>query len=238
MASPAFQMELWNRDELYENVWKQTLTSLVLKYGVSAVAIGKTCRKLQIPLPGRGYWAKKAHGHSVTRKPLPKLREVPRVVRYRPAAVVNKVPSPPPKPEFPVEAEGRIELARIDQMLSAGAFSVKKPRKALRHTLVVATRNILSHASPYKGILQTPWNESCLDIRVSKPSLRRGLGIMAAVIAVLEDNGVKVRVIPGDRSYGDQSSQTTATIFGENIHFGIIERTKHMQVRTGYNSRP
>jgi hypothetical protein len=53
---------------------------------------------------------------------------------------------------------------------------------------------------------------------------------MAGVIAVLEDNGVKVRVIPGDRSYGERSSQTTATIFGENIHFGIVERTKHIRV--------
>lgn len=230
MASPAFRMEFWNRDELYEDVWKQPLTSLVSKYGVSAVAIGKTCRKLQIPLPGRGYWAKKAHGYSATRKPLPKLHEGPRVVRYRPATVVNMVPSPPPKPEFPVEEEDRVELAHIDQMLSAGAFSVKKPRKALRHPLVVAARNVLSHASPHKGILQIPWNETCLDIKVSKPSLRRGLGIMAAVIAVLEDNGVKVRVIPGDRSYGDRSSQTTAIIFGESIHFGITERTKHIRV--------
>jgi hypothetical protein len=229
MASPAFQMEFWNRDELYEDVWKQTLTSLVAKYGVSAVAIGKTCKKLQVPLPGRGYWAKKAHGHAVTRKPLPKLHEIPRIVRYRPA-VVHTVPVPPPKPEFPVEAEDRAELDRITQKFSTGAFSVKKPRKALHHMMVVAARNALMHASPYKGILQVPWNESCLDIRVSKPQLVRALGIMAAVIAVLEDNGMKVRVIPGDRSYGDRSSQTIATIFGENIRFGIIEPTKHVRV--------
>lgn len=229
MASPAFQTEFWNRDELYEDVWKQPLTSLVSKYGVSAVAIGKTCRKLQVPLPGRGYWARKAHGYSVKRKPLPKVHEVPRVIRYRPA-VVNAVPSPPAKPAFPVEAEDRAELDRIDQMLSAGALSVKKPKKALRHVLVVAARNILRPASPYKGIVQVPWNESCLDIRVSKPQLARALGIMAAVIAVLEDNGVNVRVTPGERSYRDRSSQTTATIFGENVQFGIIEHTKHVRV--------
>ena len=229
MASPAFQMEFWNRDELYEDVWKQPLTSLVAKYGVSAVAIGKTCKKLQVPLPGRGYWAKKAHGHAVTRMPLPKLHEIPRIVRYRQAAV-HTVPAPPPKQEFPVEAEDRAELDRITQKFSTGAFSVKKPRKALHHMLVVAARNTLRHASPYKGILQVPWNESCLDIRVSKPQLARALGIMAAVIAVLEDNGVKVRVTRGDRSYGDRSSQTIATIFGESIRFGVAERTKHVRV--------
>jgi hypothetical protein len=40
-------MKLWNREELYADVWEKPLTSLVPKYGVSAVAIGKTCRKLQ-----------------------------------------------------------------------------------------------------------------------------------------------------------------------------------------------
>lgn len=59
-------MEIWNREELYAEVWEKPLTSFVAKYGVSAVAIGKTCRKLQVPLPGRGYWAKKAHGHPLT----------------------------------------------------------------------------------------------------------------------------------------------------------------------------
>jgi hypothetical protein len=229
MASPASQMEFWNRDELYEDVWKQPLTSLVKKYGVSAVAIGKTCRKLQVPLPGRGYWAKKAHGHAVTRKPLPKLHEVTRIVRYRPA-LVPIVPAAPPKPEFPIEAEDRAELDHIDQKFSTGALSVKKPRKALRHVLVVAARNILKHASPYRGILQEPWNESCLNIKVSKSQLARALGIIAAVIAVLEDNGIKIRVTAGDRSSGDRSSQTTATIFGENIQFGIVEHTKHVRV--------
>jgi hypothetical protein len=107
---------------------------------------------------------------------------------------VNAGPSPPPKPEFPVEEEDKVEIDRIDQMLSAGAFVVKKPRKALGHPLIVAARNILHHAFVSKAILQTPWNESCLDVRVSKTCLGRALAIMAAIIAVLEENGAKVKV--------------------------------------------
>lgn len=53
---------------------------------------------------------------------------------------------------------------------------------------------------------------------------------MAAIIAVLEENGVKVRVTSGDRSYGDQSNKTIATIFGEDIRFGIFEHIKHVRV--------
>jgi len=49
-------------------------------------------------------------------------------------------PSPPPKPEFPVENDDRVEIANITKMLSAGAFAVRKSRKALRHPLVVTAR--------------------------------------------------------------------------------------------------
>jgi len=81
MSSTESGPQFWNRDELYEDVWSHPLTALASKYSVSAVAIGKTCRKLLVPLPGRGYWAKKAHGHAVTRTPLPKAQEVHRIVR-------------------------------------------------------------------------------------------------------------------------------------------------------------
>jgi len=229
-TSTALTPQFWNRDELYEDVWNQPLTALVQKYSVSAVAIGKTCRKLQVPLPGRGYWAKIAHGHTVTRKPLPKLLEVPRTKRYQRPAFANVIPSPPPQPEFPVEDEDKSEIDRIDQMLSAGAFVIKKPRKALRHPLIVAARGVLQHSFASKQILQVPWNESCLDIRVSKMTLSRALGIMAAIISILEDHGVRVRVMPGDRSRGGGSHETAATIFGERIQFGTTERTRQVRV--------
>jgi hypothetical protein len=39
-------MEVWNRDELYAAVWEEPLIKVAPKYGVSAVMIGKVCRKL------------------------------------------------------------------------------------------------------------------------------------------------------------------------------------------------
>ena len=46
-------------EELYKEIWDQPLVKLAPKYGISAVAPGKVCDKLQIPLPGLGYWIKK-----------------------------------------------------------------------------------------------------------------------------------------------------------------------------------
>jgi hypothetical protein len=180
--------------------------------------------------PGPWVLAKKAHGHPVRQKPLPKMSEVPRIVRSKQRSNVNNASIPPRKPEFPLEKEDKIEMDRIDQMLSAGAFVVKKPRKALRHPLILAARNILHRTSISKAILQTPWNESCLDIRVSKASLGRALATMAAIIAALDQNGVKVSVAPHERQWGGRSIDTSATIFGEKIQFGISERVRHVRI--------
>jgi hypothetical protein len=43
-------MEIWNREELYAEVWEQPLVKIAPKYEISAVAQGRVCQKLQIPL--------------------------------------------------------------------------------------------------------------------------------------------------------------------------------------------
>lgn len=46
--------ESWNRKELYEKVWSKPVVKVAEEYGVSDVAIAKVCRKLSVPVPGRG----------------------------------------------------------------------------------------------------------------------------------------------------------------------------------------
>lgn len=62
-----------DRLELYGRVWAQPLNQLAKEYGISDVALAKTCRKGNIPLPGRGYWAKIAAGRRIKPTPLPTL---------------------------------------------------------------------------------------------------------------------------------------------------------------------
>ena len=68
------QSNTYDRETLYRQVWKAPLIKVAQQYGVSGVAIGKICRKLGIPLPGRGYWAKKAAGGRTKISPLPPLK--------------------------------------------------------------------------------------------------------------------------------------------------------------------
>jgi hypothetical protein len=83
----AFQGEesriAWNRFELYKEVWDQPLVKLSRKYGISDVRLGKVCRKLKIPHPRRGYWAKRKAGIPIERLPLPEFNNAPVVRRMK-----------------------------------------------------------------------------------------------------------------------------------------------------------
>lgn len=65
---------VYERQKLYEEVWQEPITKIAHKYGVSDVAIHKICRKMNIPKPPAGYWAKvRAGSRNLPKKlPLPK----------------------------------------------------------------------------------------------------------------------------------------------------------------------
>jgi hypothetical protein len=65
----------YDRDRLYEEVWKTPKKTLACQYGVSDTAIRKACRRLDVPTPPRGHWNKVAAGQPVGQRPeLPPLQ--------------------------------------------------------------------------------------------------------------------------------------------------------------------
>ena len=83
----------WNRVDLYNEVWSQPLVKLSRKYGISDVRLGKVCRRLKIPHPGRGYWAKKTVGQPVKQVPLSEFTDAPLVRRLKTKAKRRSVHS-------------------------------------------------------------------------------------------------------------------------------------------------
>jgi hypothetical protein len=59
----------FNREELCDKAWSKPMRILAKEYGFSDVGLAKVCKKLGVPVPGRGYWAKKAAGRIVPQKP-------------------------------------------------------------------------------------------------------------------------------------------------------------------------
>jgi len=76
-------METWNREELYAAIWEQPASKVAAKYGISDVMLGKVCRRLSIPVPGRGYRERKAAGQRLAKPPLPALKNVPILQRFK-----------------------------------------------------------------------------------------------------------------------------------------------------------
>src|SRR5882672_2489707 len=98
----------YRRAALYEEVWSDPVQIVAGRYGVSGVALAKICRKLNIPLPGRGYWARKRAGQKMKKAPLPSaskdMKEVITVTRWTPSETA--------RPELTAETEATVEEER------------------------------------------------------------------------------------------------------------------------------
>ncbi len=63
---------IFQREQLFAEVWKTPLTTLAPRYGLSDNGLRKVCIALAIPLPRAGHWAKAAVGKA---PPTPELPE-------------------------------------------------------------------------------------------------------------------------------------------------------------------
>lgn len=63
--------EQLSRKKLYDLVWSEPMRNLSVRFGISDVALKKTCARAEIPTPDRGYWAKKEAGKETFQAILP-----------------------------------------------------------------------------------------------------------------------------------------------------------------------
>lgn len=62
-----------SRQDLYDLIWTTPAIKLAGEFNISDVAIAKRCRKLNVPKPPPGYWARIEAGQKPKRPPLPVL---------------------------------------------------------------------------------------------------------------------------------------------------------------------
>jgi len=96
------------RDELFRRVWSTPMRTLAQEYGISDVALAKICKKMDIPVPGLGYWARVAHGQKPKQAKLPKAKATIRV-EYTLQPRFEAKPATPrvarPLPDVPLASE-------------------------------------------------------------------------------------------------------------------------------------
>lgn len=170
---------VYERDRLYAEVWAEPVIKVAERYGVSGVALAKTCRRLGVPLPPRGYWAKAKVGKAPERPALPARKE------GQPESQVSRYRIRPTQPPRPPELDAVAPVPVIGKIVVADVLTDP-------HPLVERTRRHLLQVKPaYTGLL--PWtSKPCLDITVSPDSLDRALRIADALLKSMEAAGLRV----------------------------------------------
>jgi len=177
------------REQLYDRVWTTPLSQLAQEFGITDVAIKKTCKRLNVPTPARGYWAKLAAGQQPRKPPLPK----PPIVEQRQGLAADAArqlhagnPSAEPAPVQKLE---RAELPTDNRSLHPAA-------RELRSALLA----------------ETPGQDGKLHIRdridipmvaVFKRSVDGVVRSFHAIVSELETRGVEFRKFRG--KYGHPS---------------------------------
>lgn len=201
------------REELYAQVWAQPMRKLAEQYAISDVALAKWCKRMRVPVPGRGFWAKKAAGQKVRQTSLPPLPPNDTATERSISVAVSVEPkSEPPLPE-PLAQQLAFETDPANKIVVAD--SLRAP-----HALVRATLDALAISTKNRDQYPRNWQARYLDLDVTSELYRRALRIMDALVKAFERRGWTVSLGTGD------DRKTYVTIFEQRIPFGIRETLK------------
>jgi hypothetical protein len=195
------------RETLYQQVWSEPIIHVARRVGLPGRGLGKLCARYSIPVPPRGWWAKKQHGHNVVLCPsdsAPLEVEAPELLRES-------------SPEWRID---------VDEELQISHPLVKRAATAIR----------TSSRDPSKGPA-FPWNRrhqaklsrpgpGCLDVSVSKALVSRALRIMQALLNAFDKRGYKVSVSP--------ENATIVKVLDEPFQIALTERFKQVFVKHRY----
>jgi hypothetical protein len=203
-----------SRQQLYQEVWAEPVTKVAERYGVSGVAVAKWCRRLNVPRPGRGYWAQKSAGHRVKQVPLPDSRNGEK----------QYVSRPKPKERGPAPPATIPGMERFEKPVPVP--EVLDPE----HALVAQTRRALAETGTQERGIIRPQGRESLDVRICQASVGRTLRIMNALILALERAGFVVEVSAAlDREGHPRVYKTNAVLHDERIPFFMAEATMQVE---------
>lgn len=192
-----------SREALYIKIWETPTTKLAKEFGMSDVALGKICRRLEIPKPPPGCWRRIETGHRKKIPPLGKPND-------KTSAGIWIYPKSEERTlNFEEEYKKQSQSLTIEQNIADKAAAEALPQNKIKvsgslykpHPLVAQTKSALAKGDTDRyGAVYGSWYEKSLNIHVSKKNLNRALRIMDALIKALEKRGCKVSVTERDRS--------------------------------------
>ena len=201
------------REELYERVWTTPMRTLAAEFGLSDVGLKKTCRRMRVPTPERGYWARKAAGQKVRRTPLPKLpASVAGEALVATFSDTPRVPEPEVEPSGPVAEQAAFEERPENRLVVPDVL--EHP-----HRLVAASVTAMRSAKPSPQQILEPRGARCLDLSVSMGTVDRALRVYDVLIKALESRGHGVELVADEKR-----TRTVVRIGERRIGISISEK--------------
>lgn len=224
------------RTTLYEMVWEKPITRLAKEFGLSDVGFAKICRKHNVPLPERGYWARLSAGQSVPKTPLPNPKddETIEIARRDPISEEMKVAleQQKEKERQQVEEVGLItvptvlefphKLTKLTQKYYAELVSKieKWERKKNIRPGLADWSNMPPSADKGRYTCRTSDGYSVI---ISLEMLDRALLFLDTLVKTLEKNGFKIQ---NDVQLEKHGKAVEAVKDGEGIRFHLSEGYK------------
>ena len=208
----------YERQKLYEEVWAEPVIAVAKRYGISDVGLRKICKRLGVPLPPLGHWAKVQAGKKVTRPNLPSHKGE---TSYSSNRYVDNSPQTPPIPEpeavtqqkaYEALPEHRIVVR--DNLDSAHRF-VKTTEKGFRKPQITGN-----------GVIAWPRGKCVLDVAVSAEHQTRALILMDALLTAMKARGFKVYARPPEGRPDSDFKHVYLEVLGEQLGLRLTEKTR------------
>jgi len=192
------------REELYHLVWVTPMIRLAERFGISDVGLSKICKRLDVPTPPLGWWAKKAAGKKVKTAPLPD---------WRPGIPKQATIAPTP------DQEAGLRDAIGEQAQRITAIAIPK-RLARPHPLIGGW--IADHRSRQEEARRErdPWVRDLHRVPDLTTVERRRHRVLQALFQALEREGATI-------SENDRR-RLVATVAGEPIAFVVHEKSRQV----------
>jgi hypothetical protein len=179
-----------SREELYRQVWAEPISKLAGTYNVSGSCLARICRELNIPTPGRGYWAQLKAEKNPAQADLPPLRV------GDPARWIRSVTSSLYTDVLPVPPEAHSEIP---------------PRRRSRppHEFLIDAKEIFPKAkTSYSSVFLAPRHQKLVDLVTSREHLDDSLALAQKLFSRLEDYGYRVLLANGESTFRKPQIET------------------------------
>jgi hypothetical protein len=182
------------RAELYNLIWGEPLGDVTKRIGVSSAELRRICREYEIPLPPKGYWAKRSWNHAPARPPLP-----------------NIAPSLLTRINTALKRLGRVPLRIADSQLDAFDLKIVVPgdraaadKRPTTHVLVETLGKKLRSLEPTADGFIICGSPELPHVRIGQDNIERTLALFSALLNGLDEAGYEaVKSAEGFRIVAD-----------------------------------